>query len=619
MKKLSKFLSLAVALFLAMGTATTVSAANYTAIPGTQTELTKYLVVDADAEIPDAEFTFTVTAGSAVEATETTVKTWAGKNPELVKVNGTVQSGTVKFVAGEDATNALAVEALGDGAGTKKAAKKTITLDFSGVEFTEPGIYPYIITETDPVSPIKALDSKVTTVHVYVEDVAGVLKVTSYVAYEGLVSAPGLTDLHAWLAENPKPVEPVEPVQADYQLPDDGGDDVAAFEAAHTEWESDHADWEVAVATWQDAYDAQLLEVPNGAEASLPKDDKFVNGVDSANIKFGKEVTGNQGSKDQWFKFTLTLNNLGKGTVLTMDMTEAEDGVTHENTATSYTKVVMDEKNQRDDDKDPVDKFFAVIPDVVYDALTPQDKAAFLSVEEIEVPIPQQEGDPIVRKAYKVEFADADARSAFNTAHTFDPTDMPTEYKLELITELDDQVAPKEGQQIIADDSGSATVEVYLHDGMYVTLKGLPEGATYALVEEDAAGYEKIEKITQVVNGTRAFEDELSGIIGSKMEEKAEHWTYGGQEFATLAEANDAAVQAGEEPAAEGQLANGVEHHPAGQVKADDQDIYTGYTNHRDGVIPTGVAMAVSTGVGLVALASAGIFLSSRRKREDEE
>ena len=637
MKKLIKIFTTAMSLLLVVG-AVGVSAANYTPIPGTETELTKYLVVNEDAEIPNAEFEFTVSAGQAAEATETTVKVWAGVTPALVKVNGELETGTVEFVAGEEATSANAVNALGQTkAEGKKAAKKTIALDFSGVEFTEPGVYRYLVTETAPTAPIKAVDSRITTVDVYVEDVNGVLVLKEYVAYEGNVANVGpLNDLHPWLAENPMPTEPVEPIapvepdQADFQLPNDGGDDVEAFEDAHAEWELAYEEWEIAHADWEaameqyevdmelwaEAYEEALGVVPNTAEAG-EKDDKFVNELASANIEFGKEVTGNQGSKDQWFKFTLELSNLGENTVLTLDMSKAENGVTHENTATSYSKTTMDAANQRDDDKDSVNKFFAVIPDIVFNALSTEEKAVFLSVEEIEVPIVENEEVIETRIAYRVEFADADTRGAFNTAHTFDPTDMPEAYLLTLITEDDEEVAPKEGQQIIADESGNATVEVYLHDGMYVLLKGLPEGAIYTLTEENAAGYEKIEKITQAVNGTRAYEDELSGTIGEKMETKPEYWTYDGQEFATLAEANAAAVQAGEEMPAEGELASGVEYHPAVEVKAVDQDIYTGYTNNREGVIPTGVLVSSIGGISLVALAGAGIYLSRRKREED--
>ena len=618
MKKLRRILTLGLALFMTLGLALPVSAANYTPIPGTETELYKYLVVNEDAEIPEATFNFTVSAGEAKEATATSVKVWAGVNPELVKVNGKVETGSVKFIAGEEATSTNAVNALGvDGAEGKKAAKKTIALDFSGVEFAEPGVYRYLITEAAPVAPIKAVDSRVTTVDVYVEYVAGqsgssvsdpALEVKEYVAYEGDIANAGpLNDLYPWLEDNPMPVEPLEPGAPDEPIEpvrEDFGND-EDFNAAHEDWELDHAswedeyaqweinhaDWEAAMEqyatdlqVWENAYEAALGEVPNTAEAG-EKDDKFVNEVSSANLEFGKETVGNQGSKNQYFKFTLELSNLGSNTMITMDMSKAENGVAHENAATSYKKADMEEANKRDDNAKW--KFDGE----EYDSKASAHAAAIDTIEEI------TEGE----NAGKFKFAD----DVFETEEL-------AEAAAEAAC-----VAPLDGQQIIADAQGNAAIEVYLHDGMYVKLKGLPEEATYRLIEEDAAGYTKIEKITQAVNGTRAYEDAVSGTIGAKMEEKAEHWTYAGQEFATLAEANAAAVDAGAEMPAEGQPASGVEYHEATSVKAKDQDVYTGYTNNREGLIPTGLLVSVGTPLAIGA-AAVGLFLA-KRKKEDEE
>ena len=606
MKNLKKLFTLLIALCMLFAGAVSVAADNYSPIPGGDTQLKKYLVVNEDAEIPEAEFEFTVTAGASAEATADTVKVWAGLHPELVKVNGTAESGVVNFVVGEEATSALAVEALGsEKAEGKKAAVKTIALDFSGVEFAEPGVYRYLVTETDPVDPIKAVDSKVTTVDVYVEDNNGVLEVVDYVAYEGSVGATApknRMDLSAWLAEHPEPVKGQEETDE-------------AFEARLAQWVAD-----------KDAEEARLLAlVPNGAEAG-EKDDKFVNELASANIKFGKEVTGNQGSKDQYFKFTLELSNLGKGTVLTLDMSEAENGVAHENTATSYSKATMEEANKRDDMKAPKTKYYYPVSDVKFAELVVkygEDELRNVGEGHNEVGV-LVETDPeeVRRNMYVFYFGEGDeakaARDAFAAENPReDMSSYPEVYLAEFIDEIPG-AGGLEGQQIVADAQGNATVEVYLHDGMYVTLKGLPEGATYSLTEENAAGYEKIAKITQAVNGTRAYEDELSGTIGAKMEEKPEHWTFGGQEYATLAEANAAAVDAGEEMPAEGQPANGVEHHEASLKKAADQDVYTGYTNNREGVIPTGVITAIGGGVALVAIAGTAIFLNNHKKEEEE-
>ena len=389
-----------------------VSAANYTAIPGTTTKLEKALIVKNDAEIPDATFTFTASAGAAIEATATTVKVWAGLNPELVKINSTAGSGTVSFTAGETKTAGAANDTYANSA-AKSYAKKDINLDFTGINYAEPGVYRYIITETTPTSPIHAVDATTTTVDVYVQDVNGALEILGYVAYEGTVTAA------------PK-------VSTD-----------------------------TTTITTLDG------KTPNGAEAAA-KDDKFRNEVNAQNIEFGKEVTGNQGSKDQYFKFTVTLGNLGANTVLTV-LSDAEVATPHANTATSYSVSDMTTANTRDDD------------------------------------------------------------------------------------------TTTSGQQLVADSSGAISWDVYLHDGQYVKIQGLPEGATYSVTEENAAGYTKSEGTDKVVTGTKVHDDDVSGTI-------------------------------------------------------DDEDIYTGYTNDRQGVLPTGLLIPIGAGILLLIVGAFGLIASRKRK-----
>ena len=328
MKKFIKFFSAALA-FALMFSGTAVHAANYTAIPGTTTELNKYLVVDKDTEIPAAEFTFTVSAGNAVEATADTVKTWAGLNPELVKVNNEAQTGKVTFTAGEAATaGALEGVATAD----EKYAVKTITLDFSGVNFAEPGVYRYLLTENAGTNAAITNDAEpVRTIDVYVEDNNGTLSVTGYVSYEGTVTDAAnklaTVDLAEWETANPEPAfaDAANPTPEETQ--------------AHDEWEAAR---EAEIAR-------QAALTPNGAEASTPKSNKYVNKLDSADLTISKTVTGNQGSKDQYFEFTVTVNNAGANTVMSLDMTGAETA-THENTATTFAKADMDAANAKDED-----------------------------------------------------------------------------------------------------------------------------------------------------------------------------------------------------------------------------------------------------------------------------
>jgi len=115
---------------------------------------------------------------------------------------------------------------------------------------------------------------------------------------------------------------------------------------------------------------------------------------------------------------------------------------------------------------------------------------------------------------------------------------------------------------ITTDEHGAATVNYYLTDGEYVEVKGLPKAATYA-VSEDYEDYKQTAGIDASIGAdSRAYSDAASGAI-------------------------------------------------------DSADIFTGFTNTRDGVIPTGVATAAGLGVGLAGLALVGALVS--RKKEDED
>lgn len=275
-KNLFAMASAALALCMSIG-ASPVFAANYTPVSGGTTTLDKYLVVEANAEIPAAEFNFSIAAGTPVEATANTVKVWAGLSPAAVKINNTAESGKVTFAAGEAATAANA-EAAGK---TGLAAKKTITLDFSGVSFPEPGVYRYILTES--AGSNRAITNDATperTIDVYVEDNDGTLAVKEYVVYNGTVTAGPAV---------------------------------------------------------------------GGADAGT-KTDKYVNELATSDLSVSKTVTGNQGSKDQYFEFTITLEGLGAGTVVTIDGGSSMEAAPLANAATSFSADAMAAANSIDED-----------------------------------------------------------------------------------------------------------------------------------------------------------------------------------------------------------------------------------------------------------------------------
>ena len=267
MKRFKKLMAILMATALIMSIAA-ISASAYNPVNGDAITLSfnKFLIVDNDARIPAIEFEYAIAPGSAIAATANT--------PAIIAGVGTPTIGTASFPSGDTTYNTVQTgDAVTLDSG-EKYAKKTVTVDFSSVSFSEPGIYRYVITEDMTNAANKAVSYDTQTngtagtryLDVYVEDVNGALVVSQYVMH-----------------------------------------DTAAIPNVQTD----------------------------GAPAA-DKSSGFVNEITSHELSFGKEVTGNQGSKDKYFKYTLTISNAQANTTYEVDLTNAEAAPTKTD-ATKYT------------------------------------------------------------------------------------------------------------------------------------------------------------------------------------------------------------------------------------------------------------------------------------------
>ena len=246
-------------------------------IGGTQTTtFDKFLLMDSQANVPNATFTYTVTAGTAkaYNVAGKKFQVLAGVDSDKITmagVGGTAEApaavNTIVFRQGDgsdthDTTKDAYVKDL---AAEKKYAVKTATLDLSNVKFTEPGVYRYIITESDTNQQAITYDADLTRVlDVYVDDATetdGVkkLKIAGYV-------------LHA------------------------SEDEITSGENFGT-----------------------TATDPTG------KSQGFTNVYDTSDLTFKKEVAGNQASRDKYFKFTVNITGAVAGTVYDVDVTGADD------------------------------------------------------------------------------------------------------------------------------------------------------------------------------------------------------------------------------------------------------------------------------------------------------
>ena len=257
-----------------------------TEIGGTKTTtFDKYLVMDHQAEVPNASFTYAVTAGTA-KAYDVAGKKFAvlaGVDADKVTMAGvgTKTANTITYKQGDETlydANALVKDYDNS---YEKYAKKTATLDFSACRFTEPGIYRYIVTESGTNQAVTNDADATRVVDVYVNDASD--------------NAEG------------------RGVRIDYKL------EIAGY---------------VLHSNADDAPDVSLGE-NHGSTGSYvgTKSQGFTNSYDTSDIFIAKHVSGNQASRDKYFEFTVNITDAVPGTVYDVDLSDA-DAITKTNAAT---------------------------------------------------------------------------------------------------------------------------------------------------------------------------------------------------------------------------------------------------------------------------------------------
>lgn len=266
------------------------AATKYTAVSGTSTSFKKFLIMSIGDNVPNVTFSYTIAAGDAVSPItindNEVFQVLPGVDADKITIQDTTfapsdatfaaaQTGDVDVTrkAEKRASGLNADTGVEFAAGAEKYAKKETTVDFSQVKFDEPGIYRYIITETasstDEDKGIMHDNDVDRILDVYVVDNgSGTLVVSQYVMH---------TDLNADSVNRPVIGE-----------------------------------------------DAGSVDVNTAGARLSDKTDGFTNEYKSKDLAFKKEVTGNQASRDKYFKFSLALTNLNANDKYTVSI--ADDG-----------------------------------------------------------------------------------------------------------------------------------------------------------------------------------------------------------------------------------------------------------------------------------------------------
>lgn len=244
---------------------------NYSAnIAGEKTTtFDKYLVMNKSAEVPNAKFLYTITAGAAKSYNVDGKKfeVLAGVDADKVTMAGvdTSEANAIEYSQGDAVLEDENAMVKNYDNSTQKYSKKTATLDFSACQFSEPGVYRYVITESGENMGITNDEDATRIVDVYVYDnttgESKDLQIAGYVLHSNVNDEPDLS------------------------MGDSNG-----TAGAYTD----------------------------------KKSQGFTNVYDTKDLVFRKEVAGNQASKDKYFEFTLMMEGAVPGTVYKVDLTNAD-------------------------------------------------------------------------------------------------------------------------------------------------------------------------------------------------------------------------------------------------------------------------------------------------------
>lgn len=274
----------------------------------------KYLVMKNDATVPNASFSFTVAAGQAVAADteQNTVEVRAGIGTPVFLLSTETDENKVNDNTGS-ATNATVIFSKSDATTPENGAdhdkinfstpadltdekyvQKKLVIDFTGIAFPEPGVYRYVITE----------------------------------------SAAG--------ADQPKGVT-------------NDTNNTRILDVV-VEDDSSNTDNKLKISNYllhDSAADVPTKPSATASSATIEnKSTGFTNNYETYNLEFSKSVEGNQGSRDKYFLFTVSITNAKGAEITVVGKDDTFSSAPAKSASTIYEASAMATANQKDDDND---------------------------------------------------------------------------------------------------------------------------------------------------------------------------------------------------------------------------------------------------------------------------
>ena len=298
-------------------------------INGASMSFDKYLVLKKSAEVPTVKFKFVIEAGADGGAADAGVFIMpvpytnastpynvlgqpvfvAGTDVTLATTAYDNDSAILQYKPG-DTTADEGTQAAGKTidfmtvtpADDEKYAEKPLTVSFEGVTFLEPGVYRYTITESEDTTGGSALP--------------GLQLDPAVEARRGGTSMKRFLDVY---------VTDSSDGNGGHQL------DISGY-VLHVKSNAPTI-----------GADKGTADVTTDDDRLLDKSTGFSNWWDTCDLEFKKEVTGNQASRDKYFKFTVKVSStpaLTDDLVFEVDMGHAT-AAPSKNVATTYTAAAM--------------------------------------------------------------------------------------------------------------------------------------------------------------------------------------------------------------------------------------------------------------------------------------